>query len=115
MGQYFRPCGERVVFTDISAPAKKSIVVDFGFNSLFGTRYPVFKDKSGKQVTFKTVVDAMLESAVDSLRKENKELRSEIHLRDSINEQAKLDFEERIVYLENFVSDTEWGVYEGRK
>jgi len=59
MGQYFRPCGERVVFTDISAPAKKSIVVDFGFNSLFGTRYPVFKDKSGKQVTFKTVVDAL--------------------------------------------------------
>ena len=58
---------------------------------------------------------AMLESAVDSLRKENKELRSEIHLRDSINEQAILDFEERIVYLENFVSDTEWGVYEGRK
>ena len=35
MGQYFRPCGERVVFTDIS------------------------KDKSGKQVTFKTVVDAL--------------------------------------------------------
>ncbi len=58
---------------------------------------------------------AMLESAVDSLHKENKELRSEIHLRDSINEQAILDFEERIVYLENFVSDTEWGVYEGRK
>ena len=58
---------------------------------------------------------AKLESAVDSLRKENKELRSEIHLRDSINEQAILDFEERIVYLENFVSDTEWGVYEGRK
>ena len=35
MGQHFRPCGERVVFTDIS------------------------KDKSGKQVTFKTVVDAL--------------------------------------------------------
>jgi hypothetical protein len=35
MGQYFRPCGERVVFTNIS------------------------KDKSGKQVTFKTVVDAL--------------------------------------------------------
>lgn len=56
-----------------------------------------------------------LESDVDSLRKENIELRSAIHQKDSLNEQTIMDLEERIVYLETFISDTEWGVYEGRK
>ena len=48
-----------IVYTDISAPAKKTIQIDFGVNSIFGKRYPDFKDENGKTVRFTTVVDAL--------------------------------------------------------
>jgi hypothetical protein len=35
-----------IVYTDISAPAKKTIQIDFGVNSIFGKRYPDFKDEN---------------------------------------------------------------------
>ena len=43
----------------MSAPVEKSIKIDFGVNSVFGKRYPVFKDDNGKTVRFTTVVDAL--------------------------------------------------------
>ena len=48
-----------IVYTDISAPAKKTIQIDFGVNSIFGKRSPDFKDENGKTVRFTTVVDAL--------------------------------------------------------
>lgn len=48
-----------IVYTDISAPVKKTIKVDFGEDSILGVRYPTFKDKNGKAKQFKTVVDAL--------------------------------------------------------
>lgn len=48
-----------IVYTNMSAPVEKSIKIDFGVNSVFGKRYPVFKDESGKTVHFTTVVDAL--------------------------------------------------------
>ena len=48
-----------IVYTDMSAPVKKTIKIDFGEDSILGVRYPSFKDKSGKLKQFKTVVDAL--------------------------------------------------------
>lgn len=48
-----------IVYTDMSAPVKKTIKVDFGEDSILGVRYPSFKDKNGKTKQFKTVVDAL--------------------------------------------------------
>ena len=48
-----------IVYTDMSAPVKKTIKIDFGEDSILGVRYPSFKDKKGNLKQFKTVVDAL--------------------------------------------------------
>lgn len=55
-----------------------------------------------------------LEAAVDSLQKENEILRGVIAQRDSLIEKTYLDLEERIVVLENFADEQEWGIYNGK-
>ncbi len=48
-----------IVYTNTSSPAEKSIKLDFGVNSVFGKRYPVFNNANGNPVHFSTVVDAL--------------------------------------------------------
>ena len=56
-----------------------------------------------------------LEAAVDSLQKENALLHLHISQLESVETKAYLDLEERMVFLENFAAEQEWGLYDRRQ